>query len=454
MPDISYLKIGLPENIARAKEAGDLDFAVKLIDTRLAGDCTQALRERLLLEKERIYRLESDYPYTRQEAFDRLKALKKDLTWEQFEAFELDGSADFHYFGGEKRYFVDQDAAICKMHPELGAGPKQVSDDVTGRNIALQREKGVSSARFRMRASMHVRDEQFVPGEVYTAHLPIPAKAAQISDIRILEASHADYILAPEDAPQRTICFRTKLEKNEEFSVEYEFTNTVRYINAWDPPKEKAVFYPNALPVRDEDTEELLPHIRFSSYLCWLAEELRAGEEDPFLIARNFYDYITCHVRYSYMPSYALMDDIAEYCALNLRGDCGVQALLFIALCRISGIPARWQSGLTCEPEGAGCHDWAQFYTEKYGWLFADPSFGGGGLRRKDEARRRFFFGNIDVCRMPANRAYMAKFIPPRTFTRRDPFDSQTGECETDKRPIPFDGFERRQQVLSMTRLV
>ncbi len=47
------------------------------------------------------------------------------------------------------------------------------------------------------------------------------------------------------------------------------------------------------------------------------------------------------------MPEYFLLDDIAEYCAVNQKGDCGVQALLFITLCRIVGIPARWQSGLS-----------------------------------------------------------------------------------------------------------
>ena len=53
-----------------------------------------------------------------------------------------------------------------------------------------------------------------------------------------------------------------------------------------------------------------------------------------------------------------------------------MQALLFITLCRMSGIPARWQSGLYATEFYTGCHDWAQFYIEPYGWVFADPSFG------------------------------------------------------------------------------
>ena len=62
-------------------------------------------------------------------------------------------------------------------------------------------------------------------------------------------------------------------------------------------------------------------------------------------------------------------------------GRCGIQALLFVTLCRAVDIPARWQSGLYTTPVNVGCHDWAQFYVEPYGWLFADCSFGGSAWR-------------------------------------------------------------------------
>lgn len=451
MPDISYLKIDLPENIMRAKTAGDFEMCIKMIDTRLAGDCSAALRERLLIEKERLYRLCDDYPYTREEAIAQMRAEIPDFTEEEFALLELDGSCDFHYFGGEKRYFVDQTSAIIKMHPDLGvrAGKPQLKDDLTGRTLREIKAKGSMAARFRMKASVRIHDDVFVPGETYTVHLPVAEEAAQISETRIVRASTPDYILAPADAEQRTICFKAKLDKNETFEVEYEFKGEIKYFDGYNPPKEKTILYPNALPVCEADLAEKLPHIRFSPYIRMLAEELKGDETDPFIIARNIYDYVTCHVRYSYMPSYALMDDISDYCALNLRGDCGVQAILFISLCRVCGIPARWQSGLTCEPDDAGCHDWAQFYTEKYGWLFADPSFGGAGRRRDDEERRRFFFGNLDIYRMVANREYMAKFVPDRVFTRRDPFDSQTGECESSQGALPHDGFDRHFETVS-----
>ena len=46
------------------------------------------------------------------------------------------------------------------------------------------------------------------------------------------------------------------------------------------------------------------------------------------------------------MREYYAIPNISEYCAVNQKGDCGVQALLFITLCRMANIPAEWESGL------------------------------------------------------------------------------------------------------------
>ena len=37
------------------------------------------------------------------------------------------------------------------------------------------------------------------------------------------------------------------------------------------------------------------------------------------------------------MREYFTISNISEYAATNLKGDCGVQAILFITLCRIAG---------------------------------------------------------------------------------------------------------------------
>ena len=148
------------------------------------------------------------------------------------------------------------------------------------------------------------------------------------------------------------------------------------------------------------------------------------------------------------MPSYILLDNIADNCARNHTGDCGVFALLFLTLCRCAGIPAQWQSGLTAEPDFIGGHDWVRFYVEPYGWLFADTSYGTGAVRLGKEERRKFYFGNLDPYRMVANSAFQVPFTVAKQQMRADPYDNQLGEIETDTRGFSFDDYLRSKEIL------
>ena len=111
---------------------------------------------------------------------------------------------------------------------------------------------------------------------------------------------------------------------------------------------------------------------------------------------------------------------------------CLLVPLLFILLCRIAGIPARWESGFAVAPGDAGCHDWARFYVAPKGWMYADCSYGASMARRGDEVLRRHYFGSLDTGRMVANSAFEAPFDPPMLGFRSDPYDNQSGEMEAD----------------------
>lgn len=74
------------------------------------------------------------------------------------------------------------------------------------------------------------------------------------------------------------------------------------------------------------------------------------GKDSPLEKARSIFDFITLNMKYTFMPAYFGLENIAENCARSFTGDCGVFALLFITLCRCAGIPAQWQSGLAAEP--------------------------------------------------------------------------------------------------------
>ena len=154
-------------------------------------------------------------------------------------------------------------------------------------------------------------------------------------------------------------------------------------------------------------------------------------------------------MNYTFMPSYFLMENIAETCARDFNGDCGVFALLFLTLCRCVGIPARWESGFAAEPDFIGGHDWVQFYVEPHGWLYADTSFGISAHRNGNEERRKFYFGNLDPYRMVANSDFMVSFLTEKQHWRADPYDNQVGEMETDSHGLTYGEFIRTKEVLS-----
>jgi transglutaminase-like putative cysteine protease len=222
--------------------------------------------------------------------------------------------------------------------------------------------------------------------------------------------------------------------------VEYSYLHTEKYVDAYHLSGQPGTY--------DFDLQEQAPHIVFTPYIKALTAELTEGLTDPLAKARAFYDFITTHMKYTYMPDYFTLDSIAESCARNYNGDCGVFALLFITLCRCAGIPAQWQSSLTAEPDDIGCHDWARFYIEPYGWLCCDPSYGTGAVRAGNEERRQFYFGNIDPFRMVANRRYQTNFTVPKQFWRCDPYDNQSGEMETDSFGLQYHQYTRKKEVL------
>lgn len=454
MHGMEVMAYPLPEDIQIRKAAGDLDGALALIDMYLQEGLAPLLNGRLALERQVIERLPGDYPHTRARALEMAQDGISGFTEAEFDECELRGEIQYVYIRGEKRYFVRFLTSLYKLRPDIAeragraVGPEnRLLDDA----IAEIKRCGRLSYRLRMRASLSVDADAFVPG-TYTVHLPLPARSAQQSDIRIIETTPGLIDTRPEDAPARTACFRRRMEQSEPFAAEYEYTSTIRYFSA-NMPAPAQPLYPDVPAPTADDLAEQPGHVMFTPYLRALAAYICGDEPDALRRARLIYDYVTTHVRYSFMREYFLLPPIAEYVASGLKGDCGVQTLLFITLCRIAGIPARWQSGLSADMTSAGCHDWAQFYADGWGWLFADCSFGGGALRCGSRERWDFYFGNLDPFRMAANSRFQQPLEPAKRFPRIDPYDSQSGECESETRMLYSHELTTGCKVVSATRL-
>ncbi|MGO8676281.1 MAG: transglutaminase-like domain-containing protein, partial [Limisphaerales bacterium] len=164
--------------------------------------------------------------------------------------------------------------------------------------------------------------------------------------------------------------------------------------------------------------------------------------------ARNCYNWIAEHIQYSYAIEYSTIPNISEYCLRKGYGDCGQESLLFITLCRLNGIPARWQSGWNTFPGEKTIHDWSEIYLAPYGWVPVDPYMGLYAMRyatslspRRRIELRDFYFGGLDQYRMAANSNHNQALTPPKQSVRSDDVDFQRGELEWDGHNIYFDQY-------------
>ncbi|MCD7957686.1 MAG: transglutaminase-like domain-containing protein [Lachnospiraceae bacterium] len=485
--ELNALSYELPDEVEKYKQQGDFEAAEEAIGRWLQRPVAEALKVRLRLEKRLLKGLRENFPHTKEQAIALFQDQISDFGETDLARLDEEGLAEWIFLDGEKHYIhnlvrnvMRMDATIRnRMHKEdPEAGERELLREEIHR---IKREKH-TSCRFRLRSSIRLKEELFYPGIHLKAHLPLPAELHQISDVKLLAHSDCRVSIDRPDSLYRAICFEDTLQQNQDFFAEYEYTVTADYHDFSREDYEEAVKRKNiwqaglresgqyaALEELAPYLEEQYPHIRFSPYLRALAEEITANignagktacasetqgtvrlfaADDALEKAFAIYDYITTHVKYSYMREYFLIPDIPQYCARNLRGDCGVQALLFITLCRICGIPAKWQSGLYFGGrEKVGAHDWAMFYAEPYGWLYADPSLGGSAYSDGDEERRRFYFGNLDPFRMAANNAFAQPFANPKRFFPADPYDNQMGELESDVR-----GYGSRETVTEVKR--
>ena len=449
--DLVDLSVPLPEDILKAKGFGDYQLVMRLIDKKCSDPyLPDALRRRLQLEKRISTQIPKEYPYTEAQARTLLQEKIGPVSDGEWEELFLSGQMDWIYKNGVLHFqdcflsnLMKTRADLAERAVKAGTLPApSKAPNLLDETIRELRQKGKLTLRYHMRSTMNIRPDEEHRGKPVRVWLPLPNEYAQVKNAEVLSCTAPEYEFSPSDWPQRTVCMRGVPGKDV-FSVEYRFEIVSRYVRpeadqvtAWQP---------------DFCLGESLPHIRFTPYLRSLAAQIVGSETNPLLKARKIYEYITQHIRYSFMRAYITMPMITEFAAAGGKGDCGVQALLFITLCRIAGVPARWQSGLYTEPGDVGCHDWAQFYVAPYGWLFCDCSFGGSAWRKGKTERWEFYFGNLDPYRMPANSEYQHDFVPVPKYLRYDPYDNQLGEVEMDGGLFPRDQRSTHHEILEVT---
>ncbi len=443
--DFRFLALGLPAEIDRLKQAGYLRQAICACDALLAGKVNPELAACLRAERHRMGRLAQQFCVTRKEALEAIRTEWPDFSEKRLDDLIEAKRIDWRFIDGEQRFLANFLDSLRVYPREVPGLAPAAPTDTAARNtmLAKMHEHGGASCEITLKATIEVPGA--AEGEMLRAWVPVPAACPQQSAIEVFDWTPG-VIVAAEDAPARTAFWGSRSTRA--FEATYRYRIDAPYVDTLAPAPARHVVADDT--VTDDDLAELSPHIVFTPYLCVLTERVVAGIERPIDRARAIYDYITMNVDYRYQPDYAQLDCIPDGCAKSLRGDCGVMALTFITMCRIAGIPARWQSGLYVAPDHVGPHDWAMFYTDEFGWLWADCSFGSSARREGDEGRRLHYFGNLDPWRMVANNRFQAELSPACDGVRWDPFDNQMGEASVDGRGCDLCEMRRAIELVEM----
>jgi len=126
-------------------------------------------------------------------------------------------------------------------------------------------------------------------------------------------------------------------------------------------------------------------NIEVSDAIRKKAHEIVGNETNPYLMAQMIYAHMLSTYTYSHVPHLSLdarEPHVAEsaYMLETGHGDCGTQSMLFAALCRAVGIPARAIGGYQMlVTETPSCHFWAQYFVPGYGWVPTDLTLAEGG---------------------------------------------------------------------------
>lgn len=455
----------LPSPVQQMKERGNLEEAEAYLQHLLeTGECLPEERRRFRAELEILRRLPAEYPYTRAEALELVRRYVPNFSEADFDSLLMKGKIFWRYLDGEARFFGRFFDSLCKTDSFFAEAAEKRGHRIPGSDRRLLQEsaekmraQGELSVRITVRAELELEKAFFREGALVRAYLPLPRVTEEQSDITLEEMS-AGGQLGAESAAQRVVFWEERLGENHPFLLSYRFLHTERYRDVYGLAERMQAEGRAEKQSENETTKygaekraesgydsALFPP---SAYLRSLAAALTEGVTEPLVKAKCFYDFITKKVRYSFMPSYFCLDRMAERCAVDRVGDCGIQALLFLSLCEAVGVPARWESGLKTEPKFVGAHDWVRFYSPSFGWRAADLSYGGSAWKRGDERLHRFYFGNVDPWRMAANARILGETGFPEPEFRADPYDNQVGEMALDGRGLRYEEFRRRKEVL------
>ena len=425
--------------IARGVREGSWQQAREAIQARLSEDrLNLADREALLFLQERMQRIGLDFDKNRTQVLSEMQMIAPEVDDPLLSKWEAQDSVEFLTIDGQRRYFGRAAPNVFRVNPQARAlkarhglatnSPAPFLKENLAEILAAHDRGGsayLAPKRFLVRYALEVKPDAVPAGEVIRAWLPLALTTDRQQDVRLVSAEPKPkrvgdgpglasvYLEKPAQAGQPT-----------RFAIAYEYTVRGCY---------RAIERDRVRPVDPHDAAlgswlaERPPHLAFTDDLKRLSRGIVGPLTNRYDQARSLFLWVSQNIPWAGAREYSTLDSLSQYALEHRRGDCGIQTMLFMVLCRLNGIPARWESGWTTSDD-PDMHDWCQIYLEPYGWLPVDCSF--GLMPSQDERLRWFYFGNTDSYRLAVNSDYGQPLVPTKNFFRSEPVDFQRGEVE------------------------
>lgn len=426
--------------------------AEKLLREQI-DDSSAPITSDAAIRLEILRRTRHDFPLTGGEVLAELRKEIPDATQADVDQWREAGDLQARLIDGEHRYFRNAVGNLFRMNAE--ARRRRIKPPGVGASFSVQghveelvklaessKSPEVFPMKHRVRYALTVKrgHPRVQAGAKVRAWLPFPQEYRQQKDVKLVRAEPPHTMLAENAAPHRTVYFEetvTNLEQRLRYVIHVEFV-TSAYVPDLDPAKVEP--YDTDSDAYREHTAERPPHIVFSPEVKRLSQEIVGGETNPLEKARRVFRWVSGNIPWCSEMEYSIIPNISEKALRARRGDCGVQGLTFITLCRAAGVPARWQSGWQLKPGDWNMHDWSEIYIEPWGWLPVDASY---GVREHTDPRvRDFFCGHMDPYRLIVNLDYGRDLRPSKTSFRSEPNDFQRGEIEIDGHNLYFDEWD------------
>ncbi|MGQ9618208.1 MAG: transglutaminase-like domain-containing protein [Candidatus Aminicenantia bacterium] len=448
----------------RLIENGEFSVAQKLMRLELTENpnLTGVEKLELLFEIERLERIKREFNKSRKDVVEYIKKYIPNVKDSDVEKWEKEKKIEFMIIDGEKKYFEmagknlflidkelrkikeEKDRKEVSLKPPAFSRIKDVEETI--KLAKKERKSFVKPVRVRITYSVSVKENVVPDGKVIRCWLPFPReKKGRQENIKLISTEPKKYILSrDEDSHHRTIYFEKIAKKDQklDFSVVFEFISFAfwRRIN---PLEVKPVKITDELK---PFIEERPPHIVFTDELREISKKIVGEERNPYFVARKIFQWIDENIPWASARDYSTIENISKYAYENKHGDCGIQTLLFITLCRMNGIPARWESGWTTTPGGLeNMHDWGEFYLEPYGWIPVDQSY--GMMNSDNEEVKWFYLGGIDSWRLIVNDDFSRELYPSKIYPRSDTVDFQRGELEWEGGNLYYDKWNYKYKV-------